>query len=233
MPKEPRNFLKWTTIGCLGILSLLAFIFIFLIWRLTPLVSVNEQNGNVSLLGGMISVSGDSVFNENFDESVEPHTEWLDEDFKKIEGDYIPLGEEKELKIFFSSVKTDIYWKDQKKIAWTCKIRSNVKPSLIETKGSSLVLYLKTADECEINIPKNIKLLLRAQNGKVHLETPTETYKVELENGLVTIKPAKSVDFYYDLKVKRGYIADFDNKKKKENTKLAEVFLVSGSIQKI
>lgn len=50
---------KWLVIGCVSILGLLILTVALIIWRFTPLVSVDDTQNKVSLGGGIINVTGE------------------------------------------------------------------------------------------------------------------------------------------------------------------------------
>ena len=55
--------LKWVTIGLLGTFSIFAFLLLVLLWKFTPIISVDDDK--VVILGGLIHVSGSSLKDED------------------------------------------------------------------------------------------------------------------------------------------------------------------------
>lgn len=226
MTEKPKNYLKWFTVGCLGITGILALFVMFIIWRFTPLISVDNKEGKVQILGGMITVD-----EGNFGFSGEQSNAlWLDYETTNVQGDYIPLDGEGNLQIFFDNIKADLKWREQRKIKWACKLRNNKQKSLLEKEGSNLVLYLKTAKECEITIPQNLDLHLRSKNGQLTLHEPLNSYEIELNNGMVQISPAPKIPFHYEFSLRHGSQDAFDQNPMGPNIKKAMVTLRNGSI---
>lgn len=55
--RAPRgNMAKWLTIGFLGTLGMVVLFVTIVLWRFTPIISVDETKGEVKILGGAIHI---------------------------------------------------------------------------------------------------------------------------------------------------------------------------------
>ena len=55
--------IKWLVIGFLGFISIIVIVISLLIWRFTPLISVDEVNNRVSIGGGLIQIHDTDIDN--------------------------------------------------------------------------------------------------------------------------------------------------------------------------
>jgi hypothetical protein len=59
--KAPRTpMAKWLTIGFLGTLSISVLFLTVLLWKFTPILSIDDENDRVIILGGLIDINGNS-----------------------------------------------------------------------------------------------------------------------------------------------------------------------------
>lgn len=68
--------IKWLVIGFLGFITLIVIVVSLLIWRFTPLISVDEEHNRVSLGGGLIQIhETDSDATKALMKSIAPKSE--------------------------------------------------------------------------------------------------------------------------------------------------------------
>jgi len=53
------NSIKWLVIGFISFVALLLLVIALIIWRFTPLISVDDTHNKVSIGGGIINVTGE------------------------------------------------------------------------------------------------------------------------------------------------------------------------------
>lgn len=56
--------IKWLVIGFLGFISIVVVVVALLVWRFTPLISVDEAKNQVSIGGGLIQIHDTDINNE-------------------------------------------------------------------------------------------------------------------------------------------------------------------------
>ena len=68
--------IKWLVIGFLGFIAIIVVVASLLIWRFTPLISIDEANNRVSLGGGLIQIHDTDVDNatKSIMKSIAPKT---------------------------------------------------------------------------------------------------------------------------------------------------------------
>lgn len=203
--------MKWLTIGFLGTFALICLTITVIIWRFTPLISVDEKNDHVVLLGGMIDVNGkdgrikigDKDFSD-FDNN--------DRKTSKSSGHQtIDATRFKSIQIPFANGKITLQTSKDNSVHWDCKFDGpHGSGQLMEKAGMMAFDFGSRANvKCEIQIPKRIKSEVEGSNGKIDLDQPEGDVEVKLTNGKVSMQPASGVHYHYDLRVQRGLVADF------------------------
>jgi len=205
------TIMKWLTIGFLGTFGLICLTVIIVIWRFTPLISVDEKNDHVTLLGGMIDVNGKEgrirIGNQDFSD--------FDGDSRKTSKSSghqtIDNARFKSIRIPFANGKINLQTSKDSSVHWECKFDGpHGSGQLMEKAGIMAFDFGSRANvKCNIQVPKKIKSDVEGTNGKVSLEQPEGDVEVKLTNGKVSMQPSNGVHYHYDLHVQRGLVADF------------------------
>lgn len=207
------SIMKWLTIGFLGTFALICLTITVIIWRFTPLISVDEKTDRVVLLGGMIDVNG-----------KEGKIRIGDKDYSDFGGDdrktskssghqTIDTSRFKTVQIPFANGKISLKTSIDSSVHWDCKFDGpHGSGQLMEKAGVMAFDFGNRANvKCEIQIPKKIKSEVEGSNGKIDLEQPQGDVEVRLTNGKVSMTPANGLRYHYDLRVKRGLVAVFSS----------------------
>jgi hypothetical protein len=212
--KAPRApIVKWLTVGFLGTFALICLTFIALIWRFTPLISVDEKSQHVVLLGGTIDVHGDTgnirigtkTFTDkdganNNGSSGKTVTGSEDVDTKKVTKVQIP----------FDDGKVTVRPSTDNRLHWSCKVSKNA-PEETSTVADMFKFNFGPLISCDFQIPGNMKPMIRGQNGKIVIEKMHADLDLNLVNGKVEFDPAPDAQYKYNFNVRRGMIGDFDS----------------------
>lgn len=193
---------KWLTIGFLGTFGIICAVFVMLVWKLSPLISVDEKQDRVQILGGLIDINGaEGQFKLGFDDGFMKH-QFNSEEFV---GAQKLAKETKEIQVPFSNGKLKISPSTDGQVHWKCKlIGSKGQGTTTESKGVfTLNLQKAGGAKCDIEIPA-IKSVIHGANGKVALVKPQMATEVTILNGKVEIAEDKSKSYKFDLQVVNG-----------------------------
>lgn len=223
------SIMKWLTIGFLGTLGLICFTITMIIWRFTPLISVDEKGDHVKLLGGMIDVNGKGG---KFQIDGKDFSGFNDDSTLKSSGHQtIDTTRFKTIHVPFTNGKIALETSKDNSVHWDCKFDGpHGSGQLMEKSGVMAFDFGSRANvKCEIQVPKKLKLDLEGSNGDIELEKPEGDVDVKLTNGKVSIEPARNVKYHYDLQVKRGLVANFESSDDPHAIKI-KMDIVNGAI---
>ncbi len=205
--KAPRSpIVKWLTVGFLGTFGICAATLLLLVWKFSPLISIDENEERVRILGGLIDING-SEGNISID-GLSFNTNTL-----KISG-------EKEIKtadiVFlhkFSNAKVQVAPSSDKLLHWACEVNGTGHDTALKEEEKALVLDLTSAEgsKCTLEVPDGLKLAIEGGNGKITLEKPSAEVNIQISNGKISMKPDNAREYRYDLKVVNGKIDGFDS----------------------
>jgi hypothetical protein len=198
-PKTPM--VKWITIGFLGTLGLGVFLILALVYRFTPLISVDESKGRVQLLGGTIDI------NENMLEGLHIEGVSVSDNTKKIQGEQVISPKTKEINVTFLNGKMEITPTDGNKIYWECKIAGG--DAKIENKNTQFIFDVSSAagTKCSLRVPKFAgKLVVKGGNGKLELDRLQNATEASLAMGKIDVRPDRQLEYRYDAHVGVGKV---------------------------
>lgn len=203
-PAKPpiSPIVKWMVVGFLGTVAMLLIFVGFLLSRFHPLITIDEPNNKLTLLGGLIKLDGDKgTF--------------------KLEGPFggfaavfdgsSPLNPGQSAFVKFTNGKFDIRNSDENQFNWSCRGAGSAAPKQMITDNTGLKLDLTTlvGADCELEIPENAKLIIEGANGKIELDNPRFSIGAKVTNGKIAIDPDESQEYIYDLSVTTGKIDKF------------------------
>lgn len=223
-PKHP--IVKWLVIGFLGTFAMsLATLFI-LIWKFSPIVKVDEENGHVQILGGLIDVNekkgkikiGNANVNGNFKLSL-----------SEISGNK-NLDENNISKVFIKSSNAEITVNasTSREFKYNCDLSGE---SDIRNEDNTLFIDFSKGSnaDCEFHLPKDIDFGLDSLNGEVTLIKLENNIDISLLNGEVVFKEKDSAEYNFDLKLTNGDAREFNNSSKESAYKI-KMNIQNGSI---
>lgn len=177
---------KWLALGAVGIASVGCITLLLILWRFTPIVSVDEKNDRVTLLGGAIDIDGSKN-----KVSVSSLFE-LDEDTatpfngsKKF-----AAGEIDEVHIRFNNGKFEVEPSKDGELHWKCKYRGDApKAEKVAGQKTFALSFEKTPGAvCEVALPGKTKLHIDGANGHLDLERPQAALEATLGNGRINLE---------------------------------------------
>lgn len=202
MGKPPKSpIVKWLVVGFLGTFGIVMLSVVLLVWRFSPVISVDEKGDRVSILGGMIKVDGDSgevhIGSKKFSEKT----------FGRFDG-FKAVDPKKTVRILFSNAKIEILPSEDGNLRWDCKYSSFTgTPTVTEDRGNvSLNIDQSEGSKCDIRVPKVQKTLVKGGNGKIELVRVQSPIDVEVSNGKIEVVPDKGRKYRYDTQVTNGVV---------------------------
>jgi len=225
-PKHP--IVKWLTVGFLGTFGIVCLSVIVLIWSFSPLIKVDEKEGRVQILGGLIDVQKKGGKVKIGDTRVE-----YDKDSHEFKGS-MPLKPSKTLSMNFSNAQVQVKTSVDEFFRWDCELddESRHKPN-ITTLDKEIVFDLANVmgAQCEVEIPSNVHTRLRGANGRVMLDKPSFGVDVEITNGLVNFELEKSQEYIFEFDVTNGSKPENLNSQKTAKALLMRAKLINGNIE--
>lgn len=211
-PVKPSKspMIKWLTIGFLGTFTIFMLTVLALIWKFSPLLKIDEENGRVVLLGGLIDID-----EKKGTLSIGSTKMLHDQDLKVLEGTK-PIKDEKiEIKFGNGKVETSPSIDDQ--LHWKCKYSGSIDNGGLyeEKKLLRLDLTKSPGVKCEIQLPK-APVEIDGANGKVRIVHTQAQMKVKLLNGKVEVMPHPNVNYRYKTEVTNGSMENLESSTAKD-----------------
>lgn len=223
--KPPRHpIVKWLVIGFLGTFSIVILSFFILIWKFTPLISVDEANGRVQLLGGVIDVNSDKGI-INIADTMRGRDRF-DSTFKGSED--LKAKKVKQVVFEFSNIKLSLKNGDDNYLRYDCQLNGQADKKE-EIRDFKLNFKKASNARCEVVVPKNVDLKIKAQNAKFEFDKLENNLKVEAMNASVFFDPSDDIDYRYDLSVMNGKLGNFESSKSSTAYKI-DIALMNGKI---
>lgn len=199
-PKHP--IVKWLVIGFLGTITAFLLFIVVMIWKFSPLISIDEKSERVTLLGGMIDINGKegkvqvgSTFMHSESRTFEGHKDIDPKNIRQIE-------------ILFANGGAEVSTSPTNRLTWKCKIDNNAQPdaSFVSEKDATLSLRLDQThrSRCEVSVPAGVAIRVQGQNGRIVIERIQSNVDAKLNNGKLRIEPDLSRAYKYEIQTRRG-----------------------------
>ncbi|MEC9284241.1 MAG: DUF1700 domain-containing protein [Bdellovibrionota bacterium] len=205
---------KWLTIGFISMMGFIALMVFMVFKQFSPFVDVNEEMGKVKLFGGMINV--DEKIMENFDGDFD--IEISESAQHKFERNFAfePGIKIETIRVEFGNGKLEIENHLSNSVRLECKTRKSdadlEEPSILQKESIVQIDMLKhSGGKCELFVPPNLFLDVKAQNGKVELEKLVNPMTVKLNNGKIKFENAPSTQYKFDIDLGMGKADGFES----------------------
>lgn len=205
---------KWITIGFISMMAFIALMVFMVFKQFSPFVDINEERGKVKLFGGMINV--DEKIMDNFDgdfdiEISEAAQHKFARNFAFEPG--VPI---ETIDVDFGNGKLEIENHLSNSVRLECKTRKSdadmEEPSILQKESIVEIDMLKhSGGKCELFVPPNLFLNVKAQNGKVELEKLVNPMTVKLKNGKIKFERAPSTEYKFDIDLGMGKADGFES----------------------
>lgn len=223
-PRSGPTIFKWIVIGFLGTCGMIFLGIVLLIWKFTPIISVDEKNQKISILGGLIKVDEGAG---NFTITGSPALQTITSGNIVITGART-LAEGSQVTVPYKNGKMEVKTATNNVMAWNCALVGQ-SPTVDERPGELILDFTNSTDtKCELTIPIGSRLSMSGKNGKVELNEPEYNVDLKVANGKVLIRPKSGTKYNYDLRAKNGKVENFESQLP-ENYKIS-VDVVNGKI---
>jgi hypothetical protein len=184
-----------------------ALMIVFIIKSFTPFIEVNEDQGRVRMMGGLIDINASEGFvGMKMSTGNEMTTGNKTE---KLKGNQV-LSFGDVLKIEANNGRIVIQSTDELEMSYDCDVQKfsgerldkkklNPKPSVFNL-DTGMIKGVK----CTFQIPKDIALNTRLLNGNVVLEDLQQNVKIKITNGTIIFEPKDAVKFSLKSEVING-----------------------------
>jgi len=230
--KPPRHpIIKWLVIGFLGTFGLASLTIIFLVWKFSPIIKVDEEKGRVVILGGLIDIDesqGKVKFGSStmINQRSESH----------FEGSRSLTPSEKKFVLNFQNGNITLNSEKTEKLTWKCDTEGGVNTPASEVNSNTSGQLLLNLEEfkkidCVFSVPKTLALNISGQNGKIKFNEIESQTTAQLINGDISFLPNPNTKYKFDLKLNRGIMDEFINSED-EGALLISLKLENGRILK-
>jgi hypothetical protein len=221
-PTKPpiSPLVKWLVIGGLGSMALFTILLVSFLWMLSPIIKVDEEKGQVKILGGMIDI----------DESkgrIRIGTEKLNK-FSGKTTDSLRKGEK--VMVRFTNADLTLRPSQTRILAWDCVAHGEAVLPRREAEGLTLDFRDIEDLKCGLRVPHGVALEVVGVNGQLKVEKPSYSLRAEIVNGQIEIDPDAGLKYEYDLKVTNGTVGAFDSTVGSENK--ISIDLTNGVIER-
>lgn len=216
---------KWLLISILSVLGVGVVLGFFISREISPIVSVDESEGRVKVLGGLIDVK-----------KAEGNVELMDMDFERLKKNSSNkfIGQKeisphaKSIFLDFKNIKLDIENGKNDIVEYECYLHEIPKITE-EGKGMSFDFTASQTAYCDFDIPKGVDIIVNAQNGKFEFDELRNNLDFKAVNGMVEFSPRRSSHYKYNLSLKRGLLEEFKSSDA-PNAYQVNISLVNGKI---
>lgn len=204
--KSKGSVVKWLSIGFMGTFALSLLFFCILAWKFTPFIEVDEQKGKVQLLGGLINING------NMSESSSFKFEYSDDDYEvqKKGVESIDVTTTKLLDFNLKNGNIKFSQSEGNSFSYKCSYQGEMNISKLNEK-----LLVQFEDgisaHCKFYIPADIDVDIDIKNGNVEVYEIKNNVNLVGKNVNVKYVPEHNSWYRYNLSVKNGSIAKFNN----------------------
>ena len=230
-PPARTPMVKWLTLGFLGTLALSMIFAVVVLWKFSPVVTVDGENDRVSILGGLVDIDG-KAGKVKIGGGMTVGGDIGGGDSRVIAGDRTLDAATKEITLPFRNANIEMEATKEKRLAWECRVRGKGEAGKLTEGGGKLKLDFSAVDaDCELKVPAGPKVILSAANGDLRIERPQGEVEVKLDNGQVRLEPDPGRRYRYDLKVANGHAEGFESSDARDAIRVA-VAVGNGSIEK-
>lgn len=245
-PSPARNWVKWIAISFAAMVAFVIISTIATIWYFSPLITVDEKAGRVTLFGGAIDVNektgevkvGSIHVKEDIDLKISGEegnytVEMKNGGSHRSEGERdLTVEKVKLIKIPFNTAKIEMTAATGGLFRWECRnAGSNPPPMTVNAGVMTFDLNQVNMAKCELSIPESIKVELKGVNGSVEVDQPHSELDIRVTNGKIDIRPDRSKVYDFEVKVLNGMHDNFERSSDKQALKV-KVDVVNGVVRK-
>ena len=228
-PTKPafHPVLKWIVFGFLGAFALLLIFIGVVIYHFTPLVQMDSSQNSVSLFGGNIQVNSED--SRSFLKDILSHRNHHE---NKMEGT-ATLTPGHLIRVEFATGHLELSTSKNNELTWTCtnSAKSKSDSFLPELKDKEIHLDFRKFGtlRCDIVAPVNTKIDVTGLNGRIFMDEPGFSAKVQLTNGRVNVAPDSDLTSNFKVTTDNGKADTFPSSQDK-NALQFDIHVLNGNI---
>ena len=209
-PTKPpiSPIVKWLVIGFLGTVAMCLVFAGVLAFKFSPLFKVDGNTESISLLGGLIQISGDEGSIRVGNSFIRGGGQGT-----AFDGVWEAKGKKESFTIKFGNGQWELNNSTDPKLSWQCRggdLKIPPQP-VAEGKGMLLDMSQITGVKCELSVPEKQDVRLEGINGRIEVNEPHYDFELDLKNGKVDLAPDAKTNYRYGLSVMNGKMASFES----------------------
>lgn len=210
-PKKKFSF--WSFFLKFSILTLIIIVttISLLVWKFTPILSVDEANNRIIFLGGLIDIDGKAgklkVFNDYH---------FSDDSFSNDFQASIDLGDDKdEIIVNFKSGSFNLKNSKDGNFSLDCKLANPPNADIISQRDELVHIDFSKIEglNCALEIPTDKKITIEGKQASLNIPAPEYNLYIELENGKIYLSPEEEIDYIFNFNIENkksdNFIGDF------------------------
>lgn len=217
--KEKSSWGKWFLLTILGFFLILFVSAGVIVWKFSPVISVDEKTGRFQFLGGLIDIQAnpDGSFFAKTPDSIRFSGQ------SSMEG----LGK---LNIKMKNGNLDLQTHQKPVIEYDCHADSDLSSNFMSSSDSYVMDFQDHGSACSIRVPENILVQLNLSSGSVGFNNFRADLDAKVRTGVIVFKPASNSEYSYSLSVEQGSIGQFNHSDATDAHKI-KIELKRGSIR--
>lgn len=226
---EKHPFLKWLGIMFITCFSLFILAVGLVVWKFTPIFEVDEKEGRVVVLGGLLDINRNSGKVKIMDQYHFTENNYSNQFDGTID---FPKEETDELVFNFKSGLFNFTTSEDEKLSWNCKLDSPPTENFLNQSDETVEIDLEEYEgaNCDIKVPSGIKLTIDGKDANISFTDTEYDLYLEMENGQVTFTSNPEVDYNYDINVKNGVSDTFTSSEKPDAYEI-KIYLDNGLVK--
>ncbi len=184
-----------------GFLTMLLAV-LLLAWSFSPLLKINEQNGELVILGGLIDIKESQGKFKMGNIKIE-HKNY------KFSGNFpYEEGKHHKFQFQFANGNIDIKTEVTKDILWECESNQKMGGEIEVEEDTISFLPAGNASglNCKLTLPEQLSLNIEGTNGKIKVSPLHAAAQIKLNNGLVELLLDSHKKYNFDASLQNGQL---------------------------
>lgn len=208
--RAPRHpIIKWLIIGFLGTFAIIVAFLVFVLMYFSPVISINNDTGEIIILGGAIKVQDESIIFYDLDD----FSDVLPRGSLVISGSSaIDTQTTDNVQLRFKHGKIQIEQpKNQDHISWSCQDIIFGNEVLVQNMIDKMYIDFSPLGDinCVVHIPAVKTVSIRGNKGEIILFQPRSATSALLDEGTIFISPVDTQHYVYKTHVTHGNVDQF------------------------
>lgn len=207
--KQKFSFLRFL-FKFFGFMTAIFLIFtLFLVWKFSPILKIDEESNRVIILGGLIDIDGQAGRIKLVDQ-----VQFVNNSYNDDLEITIPMNQDKdEILVEFNSGLFNIESSLSNDFQLTCKVSKAPETNIISNDHSTIIVDMKNfkGSNCKLLIPPTKKISMDGKEASINIIKPEFHSYIDINNGNIAFEPQNEQDYKFQLKIENGFTGNFES----------------------